>query len=731
MRKRPLFWAALLLVLGILLVRWMGISWIWRSPAGTITFEKASEEEQVLAEGIVFRQEEKSFQNKKYTYLYLKQTTLDIHSKKYPIRNIKCIIDGFIKPYTGYRLSIPGKLTLPAGASNPGGFDQGAYERTRKIDFHLINCGEINIIGQADQFSSYFAAVRKSCAEILEQIFPRQEAGILEAMLLGEKGQLEEEVKDEYQAAGISHVLAISGLHISLLGMGIWGMLKRLGVPMTLSAVLSIVLLGGYGCLIGSPTTAFRALVMFAVMLAAKILGRVYDLISALCLAAFLLLVDNPDLLFDSGFQLSFMAVMGVGMHGSLNRRDSNSRGKLSVRGKLLGQLHAGVFLWLFTLPVVLHSFYQVSLIGIFCNLLVIPLLPAVLGSGVLSLVAGRWGAGPGSVAGTVAYGILRCYAYLGYKAKNMSMGVWTPGEPSFTCILLYYLVLIVFVLVSSGKKTIHSRKFRNIWQAAGAACLILLMAAPWRTHSSVTMLDVGQGDGIVLQEKTAQILIDGGSTSKSEVGNYVILPFLKQQGISSLEAVFLSHSDQDHMNGALEVLEEARGGWLSVDFLFMPAWMEKTEAGQALIKAAGEAGTQVKYLQAKDQVRIGEMKFDILYPKAGESFDDPNEGSMVFVWEACGIRGLFTGDLPVEEEKNLLNQVGKCDFLKVGHHGSNGSTGEALLTEIHAEKALISCGKNNRYGHPGAETLERLEASGCEVYRTDLSGAVTLGLKE
>lgn len=197
----------------------------------------------------------------------------------------------------------------------------------------------------------------------------------------------------------------------------------------------------------------------------------------------------------------------------------------------------------------------------------------------------------------------------------------------------------------------------RNNWKINGilsctALILLMFMAEPWRGRQQIAVLDVGQGDGIVVQSQGAQILIDGGSSSRSKVGTYVILPYLKSQGISRLTGIFLTHTDEDHVNGIQEILKEAEKGWLAVDHLFIPEWMRDTEVGKSLIRTAESSGISCRTLQAGDLVQMKKMRIEILHP-AGEDFShDTNGGSLVFVMEMDGIRGIFTGDLPTEEEK-------------------------------------------------------------------------------
>lgn len=749
MTKRPLCLMVLLLAMTILVANWLGISWIWRSPVGDTPFVLAAESDTqhiVDAEGIVWRQESKTYkENQVITYLYLKQTNLYIDSKKYPIRTIKCKIEGTANEFFGCTLRIRGELVLPQEPGNPGEFDRVSYERSRKTDFYLENIRQIDVISQAGKISVWMEKIRRKCENIICEIFPQKEAGVLMAILLGEKDNLEEEIQSGFQAAGISHVMAISGLHISMLGVGLWNALKWIGMPLPLSSAGSIALLIGYGVLIGNPTTAVRALIMFGMMLAAKILGRTYDFLSALAMAGILLLLDNPDLLMDSGFQLSFATVVGMGTYVESQTELWRSLRK-GRKGERIGEkIIAGCSIWIFMLPVVLHAFYQVSVIGIVCNLLVLPLMPVVLGSGFLALLLGCQEIAFGSVAGIPAYGIVRMYEYIGEIAECIPKGIWTPGKPSLVVIVIYYAVLAVSCILCdkvkekrTGEITDQNEVQRRkgmvkkiiIVKTATIFLSLVFMAAPWNRENSITVLDVGQGDGIVLQAGKTQILMDGGSSSREKVGKYVILPFLKHQGISNLEAILLTHPDQDHINGAMEVLEESKKGWLSVGKIFMPVWMEETEEGKQICLLAQEAGVFCGFLEKGDEISVGKTKIKVLHPDGENYSQDENTGSIVCTWEIGGTKVLLTGDLPVEGEKKILDALPECEILKAAHHGSNGSTSEEFLKKVNPKAALVSCGKNNRYGHPGGETLERLWENQCEIWRTDRQGALTVVMK-
>ena len=681
------------------------------------------------------------------TVIYLKKTILirSGSTKNYPIRNIKCTgkEEKINSLREGMHVRLEGMLVLPEFPRNPGQFNRRIYESGKKIDFYLENPTVLEVKEQRSGVREVVEIWKTEMMNRCEKIYPDEEAGILEAMLFGEKRELSGDIKELYQAAGISHVLVISGLHISLLALAVAGILRRLGFPMPVWVILSVGVLAGYGILIGQPTTAVRALLMFFVLQGARLLGRSYDLLSALAFAGILMLLDNPDLILDGGCRLSFCAVIGVGWYVSEKnkifrsigekekRKNRGKGGKGSSAGAILENIRAGWYLWLFTLPVMLETFYQVSVVGILWNLVAIPLLPVIIASGELGVVLAGWNIFLGSLAGSPAYGMLQLYQEIGNISEKLPVGMWTPGQPPKPVIAGYYLVIFLLVLVEKQLIKREKRwKIRKIFpgmELCSMLLLLLLMAHPWQQREKITFLDVGQGDASLLQSGGQTLLLDGGSTSQKNVGTYVILPYIKQQGISCLEAVVLTHTDQDHINGVTEVLEEGKKGWLTVKNLMYPYWMEGTEQGKQLKKLAEEAGASCRKIRAGDRLTIGKAEAVVLYPKEQEKIAEPNAGSLVLFWKWEGVRAMFTGDLPEEKERELLQNLPACEILQVGHHGSATSTCREFLEQVQPSLAVISCAMKNRYGHPSPDTVERLKKTGCEIRYTMKSGAITI----
>lgn len=338
------------------------------------------------------------------------------------------------------------------------------------------------------------------------------------------------------------------------------------------------------------------------------------------------------------------------------------------------------------------------------------------------------------------------------YRSRKTAFCTWVAGQPKAWQIVTYYGILLGIVGISGekcrkkGKRRVpHKQRLwkgckrekwerTEVWKAlacVGMLCLgILILGYRPRGKFVLTCLDVGQGDGSVIETpEGAHFLIDGGSSDKSGVGQYQILPFLKNQGISYLDGIFVSHTDGDHISGVKELLGFMGNGLTSVRAgkLILPDWEEKNEAWKELEKLAEDAGMDVIAVHEGEQFRSGSIRISVLSPAQGAKGADVNEEGMVLMVECGEFQGLFMGDVGETTEKRLIEEgkVGDVEFLKVGHHGSKNGSCEVFLETIMPEVGVISCGEGNRYGHPAEETLERLEKAGCRVWKTMECGGV------
>ena len=621
----------------------------------------------------------------------------------------------------GYKVKAAGSYAPLEEASNPGQFDQKAYYEARGIGMVLKKAKLTVIEAKENIFFQKLYELRSFWAQNLEKITGKEEAALLKAMLLGEKSSLKKEQKELYQSGGISHILAISGLHISLVGMLLYRFLRKKKRSYPFSALVSGSCMVVYGFLTGFGVSAKRAVFMFLVYLGAELLGETYDVVSALALSGLLILAEQPLQLFQCGFQLSFLSVGAVALgYPALQKR-------LGWKKKAAMSLLSGLSVTLFTLPCTLYWFYEWMPYAVFLNLIVIPLVPVVFLSGAAGMLTGGASVAAGMFLAGASAGVLRFFQTLLERTEVLPGSRAVIGQPELWQIALYYVLVGAAVWggrCRARKKNQHRIEVR-IFFIIFALCILCF---PFHRPVEVTFLDVGQGDAVFLRtEAGTTCLIDGGSTTVSDVGTYRLLPFLKSRGVSSLDYLFLSHMDADHINGAEELLKDQFRG-IPIRHLCLSA-LPGDETRERLEKEARLFGTELCYISRGTVFREKGAEIRCLSPVKDQKKEDENENSEVLMVEISGLRILFTGDLGEEGEQELL-EAGtdlRATVLKVGHHGSRFSTGEDFLEAVSPGFAVISCAEDNRYGHPAPETVERLERAGCRIFYTMKSGAVTL----
>ncbi len=688
-------------------------------------------------------------------------------------------------PSIGSRVRISGSFLLYTEATNIGQFDARNYYAARKIYGQVKKAAIVytkspNIIGRGKEC---LWQLRRHLAETFLEVYGEENGALLAAMLLGERTFLSEETQSLYKAAGALHVIAVSGLHISLLGLGLYRLLRRIFDAQAPAAVISVLCMAAYVFLVGNPPSAVRAFIMFAMGLLAGYWKRTLDTPTALSLSAAIILMGNPFYIGQSSFLLSFLAILAIAVfqpalkeclalinpyHFPLSRLlDSSKFWRLHLLGsrkfwrlrhldpqevtggchellkKAGNGLQSSFSVWIVTLPVQLFFFSEVSLFGIFFNLLIIPLMGVILLLGIAGLflkeIFHLFAFLTGSVLTDLEITVTSICRYAegiffaiikagGSLADRLSFMMWMPGKPVYGKMLLAFGLLLLFCLLgnlSENGRTIPEKfwKYR-----LGILLGVILLLARYPAHNlQITFLDVGQGDGICMELPDGRVyLMDGGSSDVSKVGNYRLVPFLKAKGIRKIDAVFLSHGDADHINGIAELLEEKQ---MSIDCICLPAGAEQEEFVE-IRDLARARNISVRTIQAGDFWENNGAKFWCLNP--ADVTAGGNAASMVLYMEYQDFSMLLTGDLEGEGEKSVAallrsNAITGISVLKVAHHGSKNSTKEEFLRQCSPAVAVISCGEHNTYGHPHKETLERLDDMGTAIYRTDCSGAVQI----
>ena len=669
--------------------------------------------------------------------VYLKKTYLIYHSKKFPINNVRVFLKKEEELKPGMQIFVKGILKEVEGPTNPGGFDSSQYYACRHIYYFMKKAV---LLKKTSTYSGYHQAmlmVKEKCRQILENTAGK-DAPVFEAIVLGEKTDLDPEIRMRYQLAGIVHILAISGLHISILGMGLYKLIKRVGFGIWPAGIFSLAVMLQYGMMTGGSVSTLRAVTMFLIAMGARITGRIYDMPSAVSVTAMMILAESPAYLLDSGFLLSFGCVLGICV---ASERICALAGEKRKGTKVFCE---SVALWLVTLPVMLKFFGEASLAGLVLNLAVLPSVVVVLTGGVAAMILGFVSIPTGRVVIFPARVLLFLYERLCELAGRSRWCTWIGGEPEIWQITIYYAILVAVLLIGQyikeSDQTKISRK-QHILRISGIVLLILSILTlgkqsfrhPFKTQTlQITCLDVGQGDGILIRTPdNKHYLIDGGSSSQSELGRYCLLPALKSMGISCLDGIFISHTDKDHLSGVQELLEYMEKGLTTIRaaYLVLPGWTEPPEAWTDLASAAQKAGIKTVTGNAGNIIRSGAAAFEILWPESTARGKDVNEEAMVMELTYGDFRMLFTGDIGADTEKKLLSAgcLNDIDCLKVGHHGSGYSSSEEFLKKVKPELSIISCSSTNTYGHPSPETVKRLKDCGSQIEYTMKNGAIIL----
>jgi len=679
-------------------------------------------------------------------YLKLKQDTLRPGQEKGPPggRAI-CYLDaGEREPEIGSTVRVEGKFSSFEKASNPGQFDARSYYQILKISYRLNQAKIINKTESYQILSESLYQIKKFLSGKLKEALPEEEASVMQTMLLGEKSGMDKELKELYQRNGIAHILAISGMHISMLGMGFYRLLRKCGVPMKGSAAGAMGFMLLYGMMTGFSVSSLRAILMFTLRMAGILAERTYDMLTAASVAAAGILLGQPLYFYHSGFCFSFGCVFGIGLLLPALAQEKEKGQDFVKNGRIRTQPSGGEVLWqqavkgisgalalaLITFPMYLWYYYQFPMYSILLNLLVIPLMSFLMGAGILLLGCQLLCPFLGTPFALLIEGVLTIYRAACEFCDGLPGSSLTFGKPGKWQMAVYLLCLLAVVLFR------RKIKLPLRWGIALLAVLILV----WHPREGMKLifLDVGQGDCIYIENDNGDCyLVDGGSSSVSSVGKYRILPFLKSQGAAVLEAVFVTHPDEDHCNGIPELLGQGREQGIRVKNLVLPDVAEnaKNEGYRELEQAALQARIPVSYISRGQTLNNHGLTLACLHPEKKGMYAEANEYSIVLKAAYGNFSALLTGDVEGNGERQLMEQMAKTSgapsreritVLKAAHHGSKNSTPETFLENRRPVYAVISCGKNNSYGHPHRELTERLENCGAKILVTWEDGAVS-----
>lgn len=730
--KRPLMAAGIAFVVGVA-AAWLNIYWIWiflawvvasflyvrwtgssyKYVVGLSVFLlvgfcrslSCMESNHVLSESIqlrVYKIQEKE----KVTYLYGK----DEHGTA-----VLAVVDKKLdqsKYYKGQVYDIFGEAEKFSIPGNPGQFNEADYYESQGVSYRIW-VETINKVSEGDGIYRklrWLEKLKQSLCLFYKHHMHEKNAGILQAAVVGERSELDIETKTYYQENGWMHLITTSGLHLSFVAMGLYRRLRKMTVHQPVSTIIAFGVMMAYGYMTDFGDSMLRAIGMMIFQLMGKLFGRRTDGATTLFFLAALMLFLRPARMASSGFWLTYTAVGGMEFGNWIYKKWLDSK----KENKWIENICIQIGIFVVTLPVLLWFIYEIPVYGFFYNFFMIPLISLIV---PVAFVCGLFGIIRISLFQKSAGFILECIDKLFEIIHHLPAKTWVCGCPKIGQLIIFVCGMVVILVV------IYKQK----WKCASILLLINIMGLMFfRIRvNQVIFVDVGQGDGICVLTDTGQaVLVDGGSSDTKKIYTYRLKPLLKYYGIDGIDAWFLTHGDLDHVSGIQEALDEKT----DIQTIFLPDIGEDEIFEEIRIKAEAK-GVCVQILHLQDCIYAGDFVLSCLYPKLAWTTGDKNADSLVMElrYQEHGPSILLTGDIEKEGEKQLLEYVKlqKNDILKVSHHGSSGGTSDLFLEKIQPSWAIISCGKNNRYGHPHKETIQRLEKAGCQWVTTADFGAI------
>ncbi len=611
----------------------------------------------------------------------------------------------------GNKISFTGTLEEASGQRNEGGFNYKQYLKTKKI-YGIVTTRKKQIqLEKESNVNVFLKMVNISTNQIKRQInklLPQEEASLLQGLLIGNKEALEEEIQEAFRKSNLSHMLAVSGAHVSYVSMGISFLLAKSQIGKRKSKWITILLLLFFMLLTGKTSSVSRACYMAIYLLVASLCHKRVPILASICFSMLLLLVSNPYCIFDIGFQLSYGGTLGIIILYPVFKKKRNmpKKGIEKIKDNIFLTLSANVILF----PILLFHFNTISLTFLISNLLAAPIMGILVIFGFVLVFLSFFFFPLAKLGAIPLRFLLKVFLQIALFTSKLPCSQILLPTPKIHWILFYYCVFAIFLLKRKQKKKIEGKKVLAI-------CLILSIGVlAYRqipTTFQIHFIDVGQGDStFIITPKKRTILIDGGGSEDFDVGEKILIPYLLDKGITNLQYVFISHLDSDHVKGIFRVLEK-----LKVENVILSKQIENSQNYEILQKIVKKKKLKVIFVKKGDEILLEpEIKLKILWPEEEQIQENAlNNNSIVAKLEYRQFSFLLTGDIEQIAEEKLIEEYKNTNLLeatllKVAHHGSKTSSTQAFLEQVKPKLALLGVGKKNTFGHPSQIVLERLE---------------------
>lgn len=687
--------------------------------------------------------------NDKYknTYLYLKTSKKSTEKLKY-----------------GDKIEVKGSFTEASSQRNYGGFNYKEYLKSLKI-YGTIKANQLKVLS-GDCLNNVFNLANQVSSMMKQKIDSSMEetqAAIIKGIIFGDSSDIEKEIQENFRITSISHVLAVSGMHVSYLVIGIQLFLKSI-IGKRKTRFITIVFLIFYMFITGFSPSVVRASMMSILLIGGEILYRKNDIWTSMAISLFLILIYNPFLIENIGLQFSYIGTMGIMiLHKSVfsflkNIKIKNKKWKYKFNRKAIFFISKIKEILAVTLSAQLAIFpimiYHFNLFGVYfliSNLLVSVMIgPIIIFSTIFIVFSFIFN--PISKVICIVLKLLIQMLIIISNLAELPFSKLYLSTPKIWMILLYYILIITFnfiyCLYTSPKLNNTQVRVRNLIALAKYKIflnkkksiikifIIILLFFLFQfipQNLEINFVDVGQGDcTFIVTPRNKTILIDGGGSSSDEfdVGKSTLLPYILDKGYTKIDYIFISHFDQDHVGGILSILQK-----IKVKKVIISKQEENSENYQKFLEIIKEKGVSVAIVKMWDRVKIENgIYFDILWPTSEQIQENKlNNNSLVMKMYYHNFSVLFTGDIEKEAEKKILETYKSeknklvSNVLKVAHHGSKTSTIKEFLDTVNPQIALIGVGKNNMFHHPSEEIIDKLKEYGAIIYRTDERGEITI----
>ena len=615
----------------------------------------------------------------------------------------------------GDMLLINGTYLEPDVARNERGFNYKEYLKTLEI-YGTVEINHYKVIkkGRINKLILYTARLKEILKSNISKVIKKAEnKNLLIAMILGDTEDLSEELKTDFLNSNLYHILSVSGGQVSNIIIGITILFRLLKIHKKIMDVLCIVILIEFMFLTGLTPSIIRACIMCIISLISGLIIRRYDIANSLGISLLIILINNPFAINSLSVLLSYFGFLGIIVLGSFTIKEVNKVIKNNILRYILNIVISSVAAQIFIFPIILYIFGTISLTFIFSNLLIIPLSTVITIIGLFIMIC------PLQIFGFVEPLIELTINIVGFFS-NIGISKIYCIIPNIKEIITYYVMSLYLYYMLRRDYIYKIKHFFRKYKKIIVIILLLSIGTSYiykniQKDLYINFIDVGQGDStLITTQFNKKILIDGGGSefgSTFDVGEKTLLPYLLKKKIHKLDYVIISHFDSDHVGGILTILEE-----LNVKQVLIPKQVEYSENYNKFLDIIKKRNIKVKIVGEGNTINIDKNTYlDILWPEEKQIKDNVlNNNSLIVRLCYKNFKMLFTGDIEEIAEQRLLQKYENtekltADILKVAHHGSKSSSIAEFLEKVNPRIALIGVGKNNKFGHPNAGVLDRL----------------------